>query len=115
MLGKFHLLLTFVIDSNNFYFFLRMENRPVNQPIKPAVPRTNVNESLPDRKSAKTTTTTTVATTTATTTVTTTTTKSATQKTTNSAKPVVNAPVKPMPNKRSFSPGDDRLSDDECN
>ena len=30
------------------------------------------------------------------------------------AKPTVNAPMKPMPSKRTQSPTDDRLSDEEC-
>ena len=29
-------------------------------------------------------------------------------------KPTVNAPVKPMPSKRTLSPMDDRLSDEDC-
>ncbi|CAF2769474.1 unnamed protein product [Rotaria sp. Silwood2] len=103
---------------------VRVENRPVNQPIRPAVPRVNIAESQPDKKPTKTTTvasTTVVAAVTApllppppppTTTITTTTNKSITQKVTNSSKPIVNAPVKPMPSKR-LSPADDRLSDDE--
>ncbi len=79
--------------------FLRAENRPVNQPIKPAtVPRTNVAELQTDKKVSKTTTN-----------------KSTTQKTTNPNKPIVNAPVKPMPNKRTLSPAEIGLSDEECN
>jgi len=73
-----------------------VENRPVNQPIKPtAAPRTNVAEPQTDKKASKSTTN-----------------KSTTQKTTNPNKPVVNAPVKPMPNKRTLSPPG--LSDEEC-
>jgi hypothetical protein len=78
-----------------------MENRPANPTIKSAVPRTNPAEPQTDKKATKTTTTTT-------------TTKSTTQKATNSSKPTVNAPVKPMPNKKNLSPMDDRLSDEEC-
>ncbi len=77
-----------------------MENRPVNPTIKSTIPRTNVTEPQSDKKVAKTTTTTTS--------------KSTTQKPTNSTKQTVNAPVKPMPNKKSLSPMDDRLSDEEC-
>jgi hypothetical protein len=78
-----------------------MENRPVNPTIKSTVPpRANVSEPQPDKKSTKTTTTTT--------------TKSTAQKGINSSKPTVNAPVKPMPNKKTLSPMDDRLSDEEC-
>jgi hypothetical protein len=76
-----------------------VENRPVNQPVKAAVPRANVAEpQQTEKKVSKTSTT-----------------KSTTQKTTNPNKPIVNAPVKPMPNKRTLSPADDRLSDEECN
>ncbi|CAF4152818.1 unnamed protein product [Rotaria magnacalcarata] len=87
---------------------VRMENRTVNPPIKPAVPRANVTESLPDKKPTKPTiaTTTTLATAT-------TISKPITQKVTNPSKPIVNAPVKPMPAKRTLSPTDDRLSDEE--
>ncbi len=78
---------------------VRMENRPVNPTIKTTVPRTtNVPESQTDKKATKSTTST----------------KSTTPKPTNSTKPTVNAPVKPMPNKRTLSPMDDRLSDEEC-
>jgi hypothetical protein len=77
-----------------------MENRPVNPTIKTTIPRTNVTEPQADKKVTKTTTTATS--------------KSTTQKPTNSNKPTVNAPVKPMPNKRTLSPMDDRLSDEEC-
>ncbi|CAF0888708.1 unnamed protein product [Rotaria sordida] len=95
---------------------VRAENRPVNQPIKPAVARANVTESQPDKKSTKTTTTAAVATTTTATAaavVATTTNKSTTQKVTNPSKPIVTAPVKPMPNRPVLSPADDRLSDEE--
>jgi hypothetical protein len=74
-----------------------MENRPVNPAIKPTVPRTNPTEPQTDKKATKPTAT-----------------KPATQKATNSSKPTVNAPVKPMPNKKNASPMDDRLSDEEC-
>jgi hypothetical protein len=74
-----------------------MENRPVNPTIKSTVLRTNPAESQTDKKATKPTTTTTK--------------KSTTQKATNSSKPTVNAPVKPMPNKKNVSPMDDRLSD----
>ena len=76
-----------------------MENRPVNPTIKSTIPRANVTESQPDKKSTKTTTTTN---------------KSTTQKATNPSKSTVNASVKPMPNKIPSSPMDDRLSDEEC-
>jgi hypothetical protein len=76
-----------------------MENRPVNSTIKSTIPRTNVTEPQTDKKTTKPTTTTN---------------KSTTQKPTNSNKPTVNAPVKPMPNKKTLSPMDDRLSDEEC-
>jgi hypothetical protein len=76
-----------------------MENRPT---LKSTIPRTNAPESQTDKKSTKATTTTT------------TTNKSTTQKLTNPNKQTVNAPVKPMPNKKALSPMDDRLSDEEC-
>jgi hypothetical protein len=78
-----------------------MENRPASQPVKSTVPRANLIEPQTDKKPTKTTTATT-------------TNKSITQKVTNPSKPIVNAPVKPMPTKRTLSPMDDRLSDEEC-
>jgi len=77
---------------------VRMENRPT---LKSTIPRTNAPETQTDKKSTKATTTTT------------TTNKSTTQKLTNPNKQTVNAPVKPMPNKKALSPMDDRLSDEE--
>ncbi|UJR16499.1 hypothetical protein I4U23_003401 [Adineta vaga] len=76
---------------------VRTENRPANPPIKATVPRTSQPDSQPDKKTTKTATTT----------------KVTAQKVTNSSKPTVNAPVKPMPNRNTLSPMDDRLSDEE--
>lgn len=76
-----------------------MENRPANPTIKTAAPRPP--ESQPEKKTPKTTTTTNN--------------KSTTQKPANLSKPIVNAPVKPMPNKKPLSPMDHGLSDEECN
>jgi hypothetical protein len=75
-----------------------MENRPVTQPVKSTVPRANLAESQTDKKPTKTTATS----------------KSTIQKVANSGKPTVSAPMKPMPTKRTLSPMDDRLSDEEC-
>ena len=79
-----------------------MENRSVNQPIKPAAPRSTANEPPTEKKPAKANATASGKTTTM------------TQKLPNASRPMVNAPVKPMSNKRTLSPMDDRLSDEEC-
>ncbi|CAF1197661.1 unnamed protein product [Rotaria sp. Silwood1] len=80
---------------------VRAENRPVIPPIRPTVPRVNVTDSQPDKKSTKTTVPS----------ITTANKPTTTHKMTNPSKPIVTAPVKPMPNK-PLSPIDDRLSDD---
>ncbi|CAF0922805.1 unnamed protein product [Adineta steineri] len=79
---------------------VRMENRPGNPPVKTAIPpRATAPESQTEKKPSKT--------------ATATTSKVTTQKVTNPNKPILNAPVKPMPTKRTTSPMDDRLSDEE--
>jgi hypothetical protein len=67
--------------------------------MKTTAPRPAVNEPPVEKKATKT--------------ATATTTKATTQKQSN-PKPIVNAPVKPMPIKRTLSQMDDRLSDEEC-
>ena len=95
MFGKNHLagLLLLILEVKSVcLFFLREENRSINQPIKSAMTRPNTTDSQMDKKLIKPT----------------------AQKLTNPSKTTINAPVKPMSTKRTLSPVDDRLSDEEC-